>query len=154
MAAAEVPLRPGEDDPVRRYEVAGRTFEGRALSMGNPHLALFVSEVTHELARTVGAALTAHADFPEGVNVEFVVVRDPRSLEVVVFERGVGLTLACGTGACAAAVAACREVRTEPGAPLTVHLPGGPAIVEVARDYEEVWLEGPAEEVFAGTFSG
>ena len=154
MEAADVPLRAGLGETRRHYDVAGRRLEGRALSMGNPHLALFVDELTRELAQRAGAALAAHADFPEGVNVELVVVRDRRTLEVVVYERGVGLTLACGTGACAAAVAACREGRADLAAPLTVHLPGGPTIVEVERGYDEVWLEGPAEEVFAGTFAG
>jgi len=154
LAPRQIPLAPGLDGGERSYEVAARRLSGRAVSMGNPHLVLFVDETSRALAESVGPALVAHPDFPAGTNVELATVRDRRHIDVVVYERGVGVTLACGTGACATAVAACLADRTDFGAPLELRLPGGPATVEVAADLSEVWLEGPAVEVFRGVWGG
>lgn len=151
LEAREIPLAAGVSDTVRTYVVGGRIHRGRAVSMGNPHLVLFVDETGPTLAEQVGKVLVGHPDFPAGTNVELASLRGPREIDLVVFERGVGLTLACGTGACATAVAACLDGRTELGAPIAIHLPGGDATVEVAEDLSEVWLEGPAVEVFRGT---
>ncbi len=121
--------------------------------MGNPHLVLFVPEATIELAEEVGRALVKHPDFPYGANVELATVRSPEDIDVVVYERGVGITLACGTGACATAVAASLEMGVKRGRPVRIGLPGGDATVELASDLSEVWLEGPAEEVFKGVWT-
>lgn len=154
LAAEDVPLRPGLRDVVRHYEVAGTSYRGRALSMGNPHLVLVAGRSDPEEARRLGMALSAHPDFPEGTNVELVAVRGSRALDVTVYERGVGLTQACGTGACAAVVAAALDHHVAMGEAIRVRLPGGVATVEIAPDYEEVWLEGPATEVFRGVYPG
>lgn len=154
LTPEQIPLAAGLTEVERTYEVGGRRYGGRAVSMGNPHLVLFVPETSRALAETVGAVLVAHRDFPAGTNVELAAVRDRRHIEVVVYERGVGITLACGTGACATAVAACLADRADRGAPLTITLLGGPATVEVAPDLSQVWLEGPAVEVFRGVWGG
>ena len=72
-------------------------------------------------------------------------------IDLVVWERGCGITLACGTGACATVVAACLEERLAPGVPTPVHLPGGPLVITVAEDYSGVRMRGPAHTVFEGT---
>jgi diaminopimelate epimerase len=154
LAPAQIPLAPGAGSVERTYEVAGRRLAGRAVSMGNPHLVLFVEETSRALAEQVGPALVRHPDFPAGTNVELAAVRDRRHIDVVVYERGVGITLACGTGACATAVAACLAGHTDWAVPLELRLLGGPALVEVAADLSEVWLEGPAVEVFRGVWGG
>lgn len=138
---------------VRRYTVGGHELDGLPVSMGNPHLVIFLPHADTALAAEVGEALVAHPDFPEGTNVELAALRADGGIDLIVYERGVGLTLACGTGACATATAACLLGHAAPGAPVAIHLPGGVVRVEVAPDYHEVWLEGPAEEVFTGTLS-
>lgn len=148
----QIPLAEGLLDVERTYDVFGRRYVGRAVSMGNPHLVLLVDATGRALAEQVGPVLVAHPDFPEGTNVELAVVHDRQTIEVVVYERGVGITLACGTGACATAVAACLAGRADRGVPLSVGLLGGSATVEVAPDYTQVWLEGPGEEVYRGTW--
>jgi diaminopimelate epimerase len=119
-----------------------------ALSMGNPHLVLFVEEDPERYhVEHLGPALEHHEWFPERVNVEFARVRDEATIDVRVWERGVGETLSCGTGACAVAVAA-REagfVRSR----ATVRFRGGSLTVE-RRDDGEVLLGGPVAHVFDG----
>jgi diaminopimelate epimerase len=87
--------------------------------------------------------------FPRRTNVEFARVRG-KEIDLVVWERGSGLTLACGTGACATVVAACLEERLSPGADTRVHLPGGTLVITVAPDYSGVRLCGPARIAFSG----
>jgi diaminopimelate epimerase len=126
----------------------GRPIEGAGVSMGNPHFVVFVDELSDELMNDLGPSLERHPDFPERTNVEFVVVQGPTDIRMRVWERGIGETQACGSGACAAAVAAAALERTGPH--VRVHLPGGE--LEVEWDPPgDVWLTGPAEEVFSGT---
>lgn len=121
-----------------------------AVSMGNPHAVIFVDDpaLAHELATTVGPALERHAWFPNKTNAEFAHVASRTEIELVVWERGCGITLACGTGACATAVAACLTGRADVGVELTVRLPGGPLAITVAPDYATVHMRGPARRVF------
>ena len=121
-----------------------------AVSMGNPHAVVFVDDVgsTDKLARTLGPALETHAWFPRKTNAEWAHVAGPDTIDLVVWERGCGITLACGTGACATAVAACLTGRAEVGRELTVRLPGGPLAITVAADYATVHMRGPARFVF------
>jgi diaminopimelate epimerase len=114
--------------------------------MGNPHAVLF-DEATRERAGTVGPAIASQV--PGGANVGFARLR-PGGLDLVVWERGAGLTEACGTGACAAAAAAVRQGRIAPGAPVEVRLPGGTLQITVSPDLAGVVMRGPAERVFAG----
>jgi diaminopimelate epimerase len=150
---AAIPLSgqgPGVREPVDHP--SGRILAFTGVSMGNPHAVIFVAdEDPLVLARTLGPGLEKHARFPRKVNVELVRPEPNGTFTVGVWERGAGLTAACGTGACAIGVAACLEGRAQPGRPLTLNLPGGPLGIEVAPDLAQVYLEGPATLVFAGT---
>lgn len=128
------------------FEVGGLTFRASAVSMGNPHLVLFVEDPDRVKVREVGPAAERDPLFPEGTNVEFVAV-EGGELKVRVWERGSGETMACGTGACAALVAA-NEAGLVP-ARAKVHFPGG--VLDVERRADQVLLTGPAERVFETT---
>ena len=121
-----------------------------AVSMGNPHAITFVNSLAeaYELARRVGPRVEHHAAFPNRTNAEFAFVRDRHTIDLVVWERGCGITLACGTGACATAVAAILTGRVDRDAAVTVNLPGGDLSITV-RD-EGVFMRGPARRVFDG----
>jgi len=126
----------------------GLTWTASALSMGNPHLVLFVEEDPEQVhVEHIGPALEQHEWFPERTNVEFARIGDD-GIDVRVWERGVGETLACGTGACAVAVAA-NEARLAP-ATVTVRFRGGPLTVE-RREDGHVLLGGPVAHVFDAT---
>jgi len=118
-----------------------------AVSMGNPHAVIFVDEFPAQWA-SLGATLEHHPSFPERTNVHFVKVINDHTLEVKVWERGAGATLACGTGACAVLVAAILTGRAK--SPAQVYLPGGPLTITWTGG--TVLMEGPATEVFRGTF--
>jgi diaminopimelate epimerase len=116
------------------------------LSMGNPHCVTFVENVDLFPVYTVGKLIETHKAFPKRTNVGFVQVLSPRELNVRVWERGCGETLACGTGTCA--VAAVAHKLGKAGAKVTVHVLGGDLQVEVG---DTILLSGPAEKVFEGT---
>ncbi len=142
----------GEGRCVREPIVAGGVrLKGTAVSMGNPHLVLFDAPL--ERAGELGPLLERHPSFPQRTNVEFVSTQ-PDGLHVVVWERGVGLTQACGTGACAVAVAGVLEARVVAGHEVRVWLPGGALGVWVAPDFSAVRLRGEAVEVFRGELDG
>ena len=129
-------------------------FEGMratAVSMGNPHLVIFVPDVEAIDLPRQGGAFERHALFPQRTNVHFVQVLGPDEAKVRVWERGAGATLACGTGACAVGVAGVETGRLARRS--TVRLPGGPLTIEVAED-RRVTMTGPAQIVFEGTFGG
>lgn len=150
LAPADVPItsdRPWIDEPV---EVLGRELHVTGVSMGNPHAVIFddVGDARLEL----GPALEVDPRFPEKANVGFA-TRTERGLELAVWERGVGWTQACGTGACAAAVAAVHTGRVERGVALPVRLPGGELVIRVDGDDDPVQMRGPARRVFGGELS-
>jgi diaminopimelate epimerase len=122
------------------------------VSMGNPHAIAFVSsrEEAWRLARGVGPTIEHHAWFPNRTNVEFAHARSPREIDLVVWERGCGITLACGTGACATAVAAVLTGRAAEATPVRVHLPGGSLEIIVLAGLANVLMKGPAVHVFDG----
>lgn len=120
---------------------------GTAVSMGNPHLVLLDRPL--EEAERLGPVLERHPDFRDRTNVEFVRV-DPDGLSVVVWERGCGLTQACGTGACASAAAAVLAGRLPADAWLRVTLPGGDLSIRVPADLSDIRLRGPVTAVFEG----
>jgi diaminopimelate epimerase len=120
---------------------------GAEVSLGNPHFVL-LSTPGSEAGR-LGPLLERDPAFPQRTNVEFVEVRGAQRLSVVVWERGVGLTQACGTGACASAVVAARVGQVPFDAWVTVALPGGELEVKVLSD-GQVWMRGPATFVFQG----
>ena len=118
------------------------------VSMGNPHCVLFVSDVAALDLAKIGPAFEHHTFFPKGVNTEFVQVLDRAQLRMRVWERGSGETAACGTGACAALVAAVLNGKAERAA--TVHLNGGDLQIDWNAANEHVFMTGPATEVFSG----
>ena len=124
-----------------------------AVSMGNPHAVIFVDDPhanLRELAETRGPVLEHHAWFPQRTNVEFVRARSRSELEVVVWERGCGITLACGTGACATVAAAIVTGRADENTDVRVHLLGGPLTIRVLPGMTDVQMTGPAVHVFDG----
>lgn len=133
-------------------EVGDGPLQITAVSMGNPHAVTFVEGDTDlfALARVHGPAIERHPLFPRRTNVEFARVRSAHAIDLVVWERGSGLTQACGTGACATVVAAVLTGRAPVGEDVIVHLPGGPLRVRIEPDFSRVWMTGPAETVFDG----
>ncbi|MEZ8221652.1 diaminopimelate epimerase [Candidatus Fervidibacteria bacterium JGI MDM2 JNZ-1-D12] len=125
------------------------TYIVSAVSMGNPHCVVFVNDVDNFPVETIGPRIEHHPAFPKRTNVEFVQVLSRNEMKVRVWERGAGLTLACGTGACASLVIASRTGRTDRKA--KVHLPGGTLTIEW-RDDGRIYMTGPAVEVFRGEF--
>jgi diaminopimelate epimerase len=132
-----------------RLQVGGEAVELAEVSMGNPH-AIIEHPSPDEVVRSLGPAIEVSERFPERTNVEFVRAEGPSELTMRVWERGVGETLACGTGACAAAVAGVRLGGL--ASPVTVHLAGGDLEIAVDDDLE-VTMTGPAEEVYRGELS-
>jgi diaminopimelate epimerase len=129
------------------FEVDGRTYKATALSMGNPHLVLFVEEDPDDVdVARIGPLVERDERFPERTNVEFVAVQGD-GVEVRVWERGVGETMACGTGACASVVAANEAGLV--GRRASATFPGGVLQIE-RRDDEQVLLTGPAVRVAEG----
>jgi diaminopimelate epimerase len=131
----------------RPLEVGGRSWRITCLSMGNPHCVVFVDDVARLPLADLGPRFEHHPFFPSRVNTEFVRVAARDRLEMRVWERGAGETMACGTGACAAAVAAARTGRT--GRRAVVALPGGELEIEWQAD-DRVLMTGDAVEVFEG----
>jgi diaminopimelate epimerase len=127
----------------------GKTVPASAVSMGNPHFILF-TEASVDKAKQVGPLLERHPWFPKRTNVEFAEPVSGREINLVVWERGAGLTLACGTGACATVVAAALGSYVEFDREVKVNLPGGSLYVTVPKDLSRVWMRGPATFVYAG----
>lgn len=119
-----------------------------AISMGNPHCVLPVSDIGLAPVQTLGAHLNQHPQFPEGVNVGFMQIIDKQSIKLRVFERGAGETAACGSGACAAAVAGQLLDLLSPA--VTVHLNNGDLFIEWHGNGKPVFMTGPAAYVFEG----
>lgn len=120
-----------------------------AVSMGNPHGVIFVDRIEDVPFDQLGPYMERHEMWPDRANIEFAQVLDPENIRMRVWERGTGETLACGTGACATAVAAVLTGRT--GKSVTLHLRGGDLHIELA-DNGHVMMTGPAEEVFEGVY--
>ena len=130
-------------------EVNGERLEIGAVSMGNPHAVLRVDSVADAPVETLGPAIESHPAFPQRVNVGFMAVRAPDEIDLRVYERGAGETLACGTGACAAVVSG--RLRGLLEERVRVHLRGGDLVISWAGNDEPVWMTGPATEVFEGS---
>jgi len=145
---ARIPFSGGTEQVSEALEVGGETLHISALSMGNPHAVQVVENVeTAEVAR-LGPLIEQHARFPKRVNAGFMQVVDHNSIKLRVYERGTGETLACGTGACAAAVAGIRLGLVQ--SPVHVLTRGGALSIAWAGVGEPVFLTGPAITVFQG----
>lgn len=126
-------------------------FDAAAISMGNPHCVVFVDNLVDFPVEEAGKSLENNSLFPEKTNVEFIQVLEPGRIRMRVWERGVGLTPACGSGACAALVAAVRRARADRRA--EVILDGGSLALEWADDDASVLMTGPVSSVFDGIIS-
>jgi len=147
LKPSDIPVESRCEPPVG-IETMGYT--GTAVSMGNPHFVILTDEITDQQVRVDGPKLEKSPLFPKRVNVEFVKVVDRSSIEMRVWERGSGETLACGTGACAGVVACVLNGLTS--RKVKVKLPGGTLTVEWRDEDNHVYLEGPAREVFTGIY--
>jgi diaminopimelate epimerase len=139
---------PGNPVVACELETEVGNFTVTCVSMGNPHCVLWVGDVETAPVHEVGPIIETHDCFPNKTNVEFAELVDHSTIRLRVWERGVGETLACGTGACAAAVSGTLTLRT--GREATVILPGGELHIRWEED-GHVHMSGPAEEVFSGT---
>ena len=139
------------DAEADRYvlEVGGEELTVACVSMGNPHCVLEVADVATADVQRIGALIETHPRFPTRTNVGFMAVRERSAIDLRVFERGVGETLACGTGACAAVVAGRRLGKLDEE--VTVRLPGGQLVVSWRGSDAPVWLTGDAELISEGT---
>lgn len=150
MAAALPAVNMGEGPLVDcPLEVEGKRWQVTCIGVGNPHCVTVVPEVDSLKLEEIGPAFENHLNFPERINTEFVEVVDATHLKMRVWERGSGETLACGTGACAAATAAILKKHCERGQPITVEMPGGTVTVRWLTD-GRLLLTGEAEFVFRG----
>ena len=151
LASALIPTLLSGDPPKDvPLDVAGQKIPVTCVSMGNPHCITFVDEVNDDWVLRIGPQIERHPMFPRRVNAEFIQVISPSEFIMRVWERGSGETMACGTGACAAAVAGVLTGRTE--RTVTAHLRGGDLKLEWAND-GNVFMTGPATEVFSGEFN-
>lgn len=131
--------------------VADRQYRITAVSMGNPHAVVFCDEIDSLNLEKIGPDFEHHAMFPEQVNTEFIRVINKNTLQMRVWERGSGETLACGTGACASVVAAVKNGYCKQNEEITVHLAGGDLFITYAAD-GRVFMRGGAEKVFDGEY--
>lgn len=140
------------DEPWLELALDGRAVRGLPVNTGNPHFVVF-GDASRERALTDGPRLELHPAFPKKANIEFAEVLTPTHLNVTVWERGCGLTLACGTGATATTAAAIRAGYAEAGVPVTVTLPGGDLLITVSADFTSAVMDGPVEKAFEGELS-
>ena len=150
LAPAQIPttLVGGSDTVVAQtLDVDGQVWTVTCVSMGNPHCMTFVEDVATIDLEKIGPLFEHHVAFPQRTNTEFVEVVSRNYLKMRVWERGAGITLACGTGACATLVAAVLNDKAD--RICTIELPGGPLKIEWASD-DRIFMTGPAERVFAG----
>ena len=131
------------------YTPSGNVWRVTCVSMSNPHAVIFVDDVEGLNLPAIGPEMEKHAMFPERANIEFAQVTGPHEVQMRVWERGSGETLACGTGACACAVASVLTGKADRD--VTVHLRGGDLHVFWDPDTDDVYMEGPAAFVFDGT---
>ncbi|MBR4356213.1 MAG: diaminopimelate epimerase [Elusimicrobiaceae bacterium] len=152
LTRAEIPMQGAPDERAIGVPagVCGKTFFGTAVSMGNPHFVIFTDKVEELPLEKWGPVLEKHSLFPRKTNVEFVQVLNKYAVRMRVWERGAGITRACGTGACAAAVAGVLNHKTCPK--VTVKLDGGDLQIEWV-DQEHVLMTGLAQEVFTGEYT-
>jgi diaminopimelate epimerase len=145
---AALPFTASGEAPSYRLPIDGSEVEFAVVSMGNPHAVLFVPSVTDAPVAQLGPRLESHPAFPRRVNVGFLEIVDAAHARLRVYERGVGETLACGTGACAAVAAGRKAGRLAPRVAVT--LPGG--VLEIAWDGPgaHLWMTGPAAVAFRG----
>jgi diaminopimelate epimerase len=151
LLAGEIPttIRPANEKVIDQpLEVAGKTWDVTCVSMGNPHCITFVDDVAAIPLESIGPQFEHYPAFPQRINTEFIQVVRPDYVKMRVWERGAGITLACGTGACASLVAGVLTGKCDRKA--TVELPGGPLQIEWLEIDQRLYMTGPAQRVFTG----
>ena len=148
LQAAEIPFVAEAEALSHAVQVEGETIELSVVSMGNPHGVLRVADVDQAPVLTLGPKLECHPRFPQKANIGFLQVIDAQRARLRVWERGVGETRACGTGACAAAVAGIRQGWLK--SPVSIELPGGLLNIEWDGVGQPVLMTGPATRVYEG----
>lgn len=153
LKRSEIPMIGPEAERVvaEPFEVDGQLYEITAVSMGNPHVIFYVNDINKAPVTTLGPIVEKDERFPEGVNVEFIEVVNDQELHFRVWERGSGVTQACGTGACAAVVASVLNGKTARNKETVVHLAGGDLII-TWTDEGNVRMTGPAETICTGVY--
>ena len=149
VKAVTVDMGFAETEEEKTVEADGQSVVGIPVSVGNPHYVIFIEDMENVPLYTLGPVLEKHPAFPGGVNVEFVQFLSENRLRMRVWERGSGVTMACGTGACASAAAAVSKGFCRPASPVFVELDGGTLEICVNEDMS-VQMTGPAETVYEG----
>jgi diaminopimelate epimerase len=132
-------------------EVGGETLAVTAVSVGNPHCVIFVDKLVEERCKVLGPQIERHPAFPNRTNVQFARVAGRSQVDILIWERGAGYTLASGSSSSAVACAAVKNGLCDHGL-VTVRMPGGTLEIDVRPDWS-IRLKGPVEEVYAGIFS-
>lgn len=153
LTAAKIPTNLGDPEAkviAQPLQVAGKSWSVTCVSMGNPHCITFVEDVDGIPLTEIGPQFEHHPAFPQRTNTEFIQIVKPDYLKMRVWERGAGITLACGTGACASVVAGVLNEKCD--RLCTVELPGGCLQIEWSELDGRVYMTGPAEKVFTGSY--
>lgn len=143
-----IPLRQETEQALYQLDINDNEYEFMAVSIGNPHAVLTVEDVIHYPVQTIGKIIEAHALFPDRVNVGFMQILDKENVNLRVYERGVGETLACGSGACAAVV--CGVNAGILSGKVKIMLFGGDLLIEWKGKGQPVYMTGPATNVYQG----
>lgn len=147
----QIPMTAESESAGYTLRVENMEYRFGALSIGNPHAVLTVPDIDNTEVKVAGPAIQNSGLFPQGVNVGFMQIIDPHKIRLRVFERGSGETLACGSGACAAAVTGIEQQCLQ--SPVQVDLTGGTLIINWPGRGQPVLMTGPAVSVFEGSFS-
>ena len=130
-------------------DIEGQSLTCTPVSVGNPHAVFFVEDIEKVELTKIGPKIEHHESFPDGVNAEFIQVLGDNELRMRVWERGSGITMACGTGACASTMAAVKKKFCDYDTPVSVHLDGGTLKIQISHD-DNVTMTGPAETIYEG----
>jgi len=151
--APDIPMNgPDRDVVAVPLQLAdGTSVSATAVSVGNPHCIVFVDRLDSDACRRLGPLIERHPAFPQRTNVQFAKVADKKTLDILIWERGAGYTLASGSSSCGAAAAAVKNGLCEHGR-VTVRMPGGDLVIDVRPDWS-LKLEGPVEEVYTGVLN-
>lgn len=130
-------------------DIEGQSLTCTPVSVGNPHAVFFVEDIEKVELTKIGPKIEHHEAFPDGVNAEFIQVLGDNELRMRVWERGSGITMACGTGACASTMAAVKKKFCDYDTPVSAHLDGGTLKIQISHD-DNVTMTGPAETIYEG----
>lgn len=149
LLAKQIPVECQEEKMIgKNVTIEGKEYQMTCVSMGNPHAVVWVEDTKGLELEKIGPSFEHHPMFPERVNTEFVQILSDREVNMRVWERGSGETLACGTGACATAVACILNGKTKDE--VVIHLVGGDLTIQYDRETNHVFMTGPATKVFDG----